>query len=68
MRVPKLLLPLVKNRIVGPKTAIFGPKKAFVVILGQILAFLLVGSLVVVVHGLYLARHLFTLSLLVSLS
>ena len=126
--VPKLLLPPVGIRIFGPKTAKFGPKYAFLVILGQILPFLhilsnarpknnvnkvprwvfryvgnkaydfsskkkdflpkndqiwpkigifgqfgpghaglfsalLVGRLVVVARGLYLARHLFTLFL-----
>merc|ERR1712004_447033 len=126
MLVPKLLLTPIKIRIFGPKTAKFGPKYAFLVILGQILPFLhilsnarpknnvnkvprwvfryvgnkaydfsskkkdflpkndqilpktgifgqfgpghaglfsalLVGRLVVVARGLYLARHLFTL-------
>ena len=126
MLVPKLLLNPIKIRIFGPKTAKFGPKYAFLVILGQILPFLhilsnarpknnvnkvprwvfryvgnkaydfsskkkdflpkndqiwpkigifgqfgpghaglfsalLVGRLVVVARGLYLARHLFTL-------
>ena len=129
MLVPKLLLTPIKIRIFGPKTAKFGPKYAFLVILGQILPFLhilsnarpknnvnkvprwvfryvgnktfdfsskkkdflpkndqiwpktgifgqfgpghaglfsalLVGRLVVVARGLYLARHLFTLLLL----
>ena len=41
MLVPRLLLPPEKIRIFGPKTAKFGPKYAFLVILGQILAFLL---------------------------
>ena len=40
MLVPKLLLTPIKIRIFGPKTAKFGPKYAFLVILGQILAFL----------------------------
>ena len=40
MWVPKLLLTPKKIRIFGPKTANFGPKYAFVVILGEILAFL----------------------------
>ena len=40
MLVPKLLLTLIKIRIFGPKTAKFGPKYAFLVILGQILPFL----------------------------
>ena len=126
MLVPKRLLTPIKIRIFGPKTAKFGPKSAFLVILGQILPFLhilsnarpknnvnkvprwvfryvgnktfdfsfkkkdflpkndqiwpktgifswygpghagffgalLVGQLVVVARGLYLARHLFTL-------
>ena len=37
--VPKLLLPPVGIRIFDPITAKFGPKCAFLVILGQILAF-----------------------------
>ena len=37
--VPKLLLTPIKIRIFGPKTAKFGPKSAFLVILGQILPF-----------------------------
>ena len=37
MLVPKLLLTPIKIRIFGPKTAKFGPKSAFLVILGQIL-------------------------------
>merc|ERR1712214_244440 len=40
MLVPKLLLTPIKIRIFGPKTAKFGPKSAFLVILGQILPFL----------------------------
>ena len=40
MLVPKILLTPIKNRIFGPKTANFGPKSAFLVILGQILPFL----------------------------
>ena len=40
MLVPKLLLTPIKIRIFGPKTAEIGPKYAFLVILGQILAFL----------------------------
>ena len=39
MWVPKLLLTPIKIRIFGPKTAKFGPKSAFLVILGQILPF-----------------------------
>ena len=39
MWLPKLLLPSLKIRIFGPKTAKFGPKSAFLVILGQILPF-----------------------------
>ena len=126
MLVPKLLLNPIKIRLFGPKTAKFGPKSAFLVILGQILPFfahfvqwptknnmnkvprwvfryvgnktfdfsskkkdflpkndqiwpktgifgqfgpglfsaLLMGRLVVVARGLYLARHLFTLWIL----
>ena len=37
--VPKLLLTPLKIRIFGPKTVKFGPKYAFLVIFGQILAF-----------------------------
>ena len=37
--VPKLLLTPIKIRIFGPKMAKFGPKSAFLVILGQILPF-----------------------------
>ena len=40
MLVPKLLLTPIKIRIFGPKMAKFGPKYAFLVILGQILPFL----------------------------
>ena len=40
MLVPKLSLTPIKIRIFGPKTAKFGPKSAFLVILGQILPFL----------------------------
>ena len=39
MWVPKLLLTPIKIRLFGPKTAKFGPKSAFLVILGQILPF-----------------------------
>ena len=39
MWVTKLLISPVKNRIFCPKTAKFGPKYAFLVILGQILPF-----------------------------
>ena len=40
MWAPKILLLPLKIRIFGPKTAIFCPKYAILVILGQILAFL----------------------------
>ena len=52
-----------KKRIFCPKTTKFGPKLAFLVNLGHAGLFgaLLVGRLVVVARGLYLARHLFTL-------
>ena len=39
MLVPKLLLTPIKIRIFGPKMAKFGPKSAFLVILGQTLPF-----------------------------
>merc|ERR1711947_1710 len=39
MLVPKLLLTPIKIRLFGPKMAKFGPKSAFLVILGQILPF-----------------------------
>ena len=39
MLVPKLLLTPKKIRLFGPKMAKFGPKSAFLVILGQILPF-----------------------------
>ena len=41
MWIPKLLLLLVKIGIFGRKTAKFGPKYAYLVILGQILAFII---------------------------
>ena len=44
MWVPKLLLTPIKIRIFGPNTAKFGPKYAFLVILGLILAFLPISS------------------------
>ena len=40
MLVPKLLLNPIKIRLFGPKMAKFGQKSSFLVILGQILAFL----------------------------
>ena len=39
MKVPKLLLTPMKIRFFGLKTVKFGPKYAFLVILGQILPF-----------------------------
>ena len=53
-----------KKKDFCPKTTKFGPKLAFLVHLGHAGFFgaLLVGGLVVVARGLYLARHLFTLS------
>ena len=63
MWVTKLLISQVKKMIFCPKTTKFGPKLAFLVILGQALPAhfaLLVGWLVVMARGLYLARHLFT--------
>ena len=63
--VPKLLLSPVRNRIFCPKTAKFWPEIGIFGHLGPGLASsndaLLVGWLVVVARGLYLARHLFTL-------
>ena len=41
MWVPKLLLTPIRTRVFGPKPAKFGPKYAFLVILGQIMAFLI---------------------------
>ena len=43
--VPKLSLTPIKIRIFGPKTAKFGPKYAFLVIFGQILAFFALFSI-----------------------
>ena len=43
-----------------PKTTKFGPKLAFLFIAGSF-GVLVVGWLMVVARGLYLARHLFTL-------
>ena len=58
MWVPKLLLPPIKIKIFGPKTAIFAPKYAF-------WAHMLVGCwLVVVARGLYLTRHLLLYSVI----
>ena len=54
-----------KKRIFCPKKSKFGPKLAFFGQFGPghagLFGALLVGQLVVVAHGLYLARHLFTL-------
>ena len=50
-----------KKKDFCPKTTQFGPKLAFLSIAGSFGA-LLAGRLVVVARGLYLARHLFTLS------
>ena len=65
MWVTKLLISPVKKRIFCPKTTKFGPNFG---IFGQFgpgqagsFNALLVGRLVVVGRGLYLARHLFTL-------
>ena len=51
-----------KKRIFCPKTSKFSPKLAFLPGLAGSFDALLVGWLVVVARGLYLARHLFTLS------
>ena len=64
MCVPELLLLPKIIRIFGPKTAIFAPKYAFFgtyIGLASSFGALLVGWFLVLVHGLYLARHLFTL-------
>ena len=65
MWVPELLCP-PQMRMCGPKTANFAPKYTFVGTYRLCGSFgaLLVGWLVVVVRGLYLARHLFTLCIL----
>ena len=61
MWVTKLLIFPVKKRIFCPKATKFSPKLALLSIAGSFGA-LLLGRLVVVARGLYLARHLFTLS------
>ena len=55
-----------KKKIFCSKITKFSPKFAFLTIAGSLGA-LLMGWLVVVALGLYLARHLFTLLLLLSL-
>ena len=61
--VPKLLLPPIRIRIFGPKTSIFPQIMLSCAHIGLASSFgaLLVGLLVVLTRGLYLARHLFTL-------
>ena len=64
MWVPELLFPSKIIKMFGQKTAFFAQKYAFLgTYIGLASSFiaLLVGWLVVVVHGLYLARNLFTL-------
>ena len=61
MWVTKPPISPVKTRIFCPKMTKFGLKLAFLFIAGSFGA-LLVGGLVVVARGLYLVRHLFTLS------
>ena len=61
MWVTKLLISPVKIRIFCPKTSKFGLKFAFLPGLAGSFGALLVGWLVVLARGLYLARHLFTL-------
>ena len=65
MWVTKLLISPVKKRIFCPKTTKFGQKIGIVGQFGPghagLFGALLVGRLVVVARGLYLARHLFTL-------
>ena len=61
--VPKLFLPPVKIRIFGPKWPFLPQNMLSWAHIGHAISFgaLLVGWLVVVARGLYLARHLFTL-------
>ena len=65
MLVTKLLISPVKKRIFCPKTTKFGPNFGIFGEFGPghagLFDALLVGLLVVVARGLYLARHLFTL-------
>ena len=63
MLVPKLLPTPIKIRIFGPKMAKFGSFGQFGPGHAGLFNALLVGHLVVVGRGLYLARHLFTLCL-----
>ena len=58
--VTKLLISPVEKGFFCSKTTKFGPNTAFLTIAGLFGA-LLMGWLVVVARGLYLARHLFTL-------
>ena len=67
MWVTKLLIFPVKKGFVCSKTTKSSPKLAFLTVAGSFGA-LLIGRLVVVARGLYLARHLFTLLLSLSLS
>ena len=60
MWLTKLLISPVKKKIFCSKTTKFSPKLAFLTNTGSFGA-LLMGLLVVVARGLYLARHLFTL-------
>ena len=64
MWVTKLLISPVKKRIFCPKTTKFGIFGQFGPGHAGLFSALLVGRLVVVARGLYLARHLFTLLLL----
>ena len=61
MLVAKCLIFQVKIRIFCPKTTKNGPEIGIFVHFGQALPAHLVGWLVVVARGLYLARHLFYL-------
>ena len=67
MWVQKLLLPPVKIRIFGPKWPFLPQNMLSWAHIGHAISFgaLLVGWLVVVARGLYLARHLFTLYLFI---
>ena len=61
MLVTKLLISPVKRRIFCPKTTKIGIFVQFGPGHAGLFGALLVGWLVVVVRGLYLARHIFTL-------
>ena len=66
MQVTKLLISPVKKRIFCPKTTKIGIFGQFGPGHAGFFDALLVGRLVVVARGLYLARHLFTLQILLT--